>query len=555
VPKPDLFIIDAIGPFFCCYDKRVINWSKIPFASLESGDGLDQSKLQRITEAFERFIERIAEEGFSAISIDDIAHMVSFDFYPDPLKRKLAQYRELYRTLFSMVSSRGLRIFVNSDILFFNDSLVKVVGNSISKATELLSEACATLFSDFQVDGVILRIGETDGTDVQGDFKSRLLVRTPAAANQLIKGLLPTIEAYRKRLIFRTWTVGSYPIGDLIWNAGTFGRAFAGIHSRSFIVSMKYGDTDFFSSLEVNPLFYQLRDRPIILELQARRERELFGNLPCFVGWDYHAYARQLKGLRNLVGVSVWCQTGGWSRNRQLTFLENSSVWNELNTIAAIRIFRDQQEPDAILESCLRDREQAEFLKQYHQLLYRLLYLRGFAEKRLFFRRTRIPPLVWLAWDYVTVNPLINSLYQEFSDRNVDVAEADIEAVRRLGLSAGIDRVDFYCDTLQLFLTCVHVITGRLEMAELEKAIAGYRAVHSDCNLKFKLGSGEASRGWLERLLPLLVRDGADYRWIDRIMLSPAFSWLQLKLLNRLSRDMLPKYANKRAMEADALFK
>lgn len=555
MPNPDLFIIDAIGPFFLGYEKRVVNWSKIPFVNLESGNRLDPLKLGPIREAFIQFIDRIVEEGFNAISIDDVAHLVSFSFYPQELRQKLAEYKGFYRDLLKEVADRGVRIFVNSDIMFYNEFIQKAIGTNVGRATELLTDAFVKLFADYPVDGVILRIGETDGKDVLGDFKSRLLLKTPSVTNRFIKSVLPVFEHYNKLLVFRTWTVGSYPIGDLIWNKETFKKAFSDIYSPSFIISMKYGDTDFFSALDLNPLFYQFNDRQIILELQTRRERELFGNLPFYVGWDYAAYQRQVAGMKDLVGISVWCQTGGWSRNNSLTFLENGSEWNELNTVATLRIFKYQEDPDSILDSFMNNPDRAEFLRQFHRLLFRILYIRGFTAKKLFFRRTRVPPLFWLAWDYITINPLINALYQAFNDQSIDVTETDIETVRELGRRAGINRINFYCDTLLLFLRCVHTITGEQPAVSLTGAIDAYRATYSDCNLKFKLNDVERTNTQAVKLLPLLIRNGAGYRLIDRIMLNPLISWIQLKLVNHVSRDQLPKYANKRAMEAETLFK
>jgi hypothetical protein len=42
------------------------------------------------------------------------------------------------------------------------------------------------------------------------------------------------------RLVFRTWTVGAYLIGDLIWHRGRLARALAGIASSALVVSVIY---------------------------------------------------------------------------------------------------------------------------------------------------------------------------------------------------------------------------------------------------------------------------------------------------------------------------
>jgi len=549
-------MIDAIGPFFVGYDKRVINWSKIPFQNLERDNRLDPVKVEMVINAYATFIDRIAALGFNAVTIDDLAHLVLFDFYPDDFKVKLNQYRAFYRRIFGLTVQKGLKIFVNTDIMFSHPSMQPAIGRSVAKNTKLLKGALETLFSDFSVDGVIFRIGECDGTDVMGDFQSRLTIKHPKTANRFIRDLLPVFEDYDRKLIFRTWTVGSYRIGDLIWNAETYEQTFAGISSPHFIVSMKYGDTDFFSALELNPLFYRLNHQTV-LELQTRRERECFGVLPYFVGWDYETYYRQLKAAKNCIGISVWCQTGGWSRNNALTFLENGSFWNELNTVAAIRIFKDGWSADRALESGLPDKEQRRFLREFHRLLFRILYPPGFAKQKLYFRRTRIPPLMWLSWDYITVNPLIKSLYFSFSQSQqmLDVDDQDIETVRHMGVSLKIDQIDFFCDTLLVFLYCIRTVLGCFPNKDLIEKTTRYREAYPECNLKFRIMPDNVSRQWMDGLIPLLIRQDSGYRLIDRITLNRGLSWIQRKLVLRISRDQLPKYADKRAMRPEVLFK
>ena len=48
-----------------------------------------------------------------------------------------------------------------------------------------------------------------------------------------------SMERRQKNLVFRTWTVGAYPVGDLQWNRRTFDRVFGGITSDRLVISMK----------------------------------------------------------------------------------------------------------------------------------------------------------------------------------------------------------------------------------------------------------------------------------------------------------------------------
>jgi len=550
----DLYLIDAIGPFFVGYEKRVINWSKIPFPNLESKGGLDPVKTADVLEAFTRFLDRVAELGFNGITLDDIAHLTIFDFYSPALRSKLEAYGVFYQSLFKIAAERGLAVYINSDVMFYQAEIERRIAPGFEAALSGLETAIRQVLSGYPAAGIVLRIGESDGVDVEGDFHSRLLIRTPREANRLIRRLLPIFESLDKKLIFRTWTLGSYPIGDLMWNPKTFDQAFAGIDSQCFIVSMKYGDTDFFGSLKLNPLFFQSSHQKII-ELQTRRERDFFGVLPYYVGWDYEAYRHQLAATKGLVGLSVWCQTGGWSRNRQLTFLENSSRWNELNTLATLRIFKEEANADRVAADFLSDPQQLEFLRGFHHLWHRLLYPAGSDERPLYFRRIRIPPQMWFVWDYITVNGLSRSLHELSTGMAISVDAADIDRLQRLGEKLKIYDMEFCTDTLRILLACVAVLSGRFSPAELEERVRAYQEKHPQSPLKFKVDPSAASPRWTGRLLALLLRRQAAYRWVDRLLLTHFFSWLLLRLARFLNRDQLPKYADKRAMQTDILFR
>ena len=145
--------------------------------------------------------------------------------------------------------------------------------------------------TDFpEVAGVIVRIGESDGKDVHDDFRSQLVLKTPEQARAFLQEMLPVFERHGRRLIFRTWTVGAYPIGDLMWHRDTFARVFEGITSPALVVSMKYGESDFFRYLPLNRNFFRTPLAKIV-ELQSRREYEGCGEYPNFTGWLHERFA------------------------------------------------------------------------------------------------------------------------------------------------------------------------------------------------------------------------------------------------------------------------
>jgi hypothetical protein len=316
-----IFLIDGIGPFFR-HAKGRINWSKIPFADLERDGELDRERMVEIRRDFASLCNQVAELGYNAITLDDVAHLARWSGYAGARQRLVESYREEWRRLFEIAGAAGLGVYLTTDVMFHTPELERALGTSTRRIAGWLEGALAGVLDDFpQVRGVILRFGECDGKDVRGQLHSRLAVRSPRQLRLLMRRLLPVFEQRRRTLVVRTWSVGAYRVGDLMWNRETFDRTFSGIDSPSLVLSMKHGESDFFRFLEVNPQFLRSAHRKIV-ELQARREYEGFGEFPSFIGWELEEQRRELAEAENLIGMSVWCQTGGWTRFHRLTFLQ-----------------------------------------------------------------------------------------------------------------------------------------------------------------------------------------------------------------------------------------
>jgi hypothetical protein len=214
----ELFLIDGIGPFFGDYKKRRINWSKTPLEHLASEDPEKRAKrFVRIREDMHTFATRAAAMGFNAITLDDVAHLADHPGYEPAIRARIQAYRIESLALFDIIQAAGLQIYITMDILSMSAAIREQVDGHLDRAITFAQELITNLLADFpQIAGVIIRIGESDGRDVKGPLRSELLRRTPCDTNQFIKELLPTFEAEERTLIFRTWTVGAYSIGDLM---------------------------------------------------------------------------------------------------------------------------------------------------------------------------------------------------------------------------------------------------------------------------------------------------------------------------------------------------
>lgn len=570
----DLFLIDGIGPFFRHHPRIRANWSKIPFSHLEENGALPALRWAQIQEDFARFCDRVGRVGYNAVTLDDVAHVMECAAYPDPLRRKLDAYRAEYRRLFATARAHGLQVFLTTDIQFYNETIERLVGRSIGGVTQFLRDGMEAVFRDYpELSGVITRIGESDGKDVHGDFRSQLVIRQPRHARSVLQGLLPVFEAQKRLLIFRTWSVGAYRIGDLIWNRDTFDATFSGLESPSLVVSMKYGESDFFRYLPLNRHFFRSRHAKIV-ELQTRREYEGCGEYPSFVGGDYAAYRDALRAAPNMKGIMVWCQTGGWAPFHRLSYLEPAGVWNEINTEVTLHLFRDGLSVEGAVRRVFAQRMGEgrwdlflEFLQRSEQVIKQLLYVREFAQRKLFFRRLRVPPLLTVHWDQVLITAYIRKLLRCFVvEPNRALAEADeamdsMARMETLALQLGLPAQDvaFERETFEVLRAARRYYFSDYTpevRADLEIAVARYRAREGRAyQINLDLGPLRISRRRMRRLTAVLLRDQRGYRrLLDHVVTLRLLSWARPLL--RLARSRaLPDFAHDRAMGIDAVLK
>lgn len=567
-------IIDGIGPFFATQQgRRRINWSKIPFSDLERDGQLDPESRNTITLEFDRFIERIASLGYNAVTLDDLAHVLPVVEYPDALARKIAEYRDWYRELFRIAADRDVSVMLTTDLMFYTDCLRSLVGTRVSAVADFLNTHIDALFAEFPlISGIVTRIGESDGLDVKGDFHSELIIRTPHQARMLLHSLLPVFEKHQRTWIFRTWGVGAYAIGDLMWNRHTCQRTFRGVDSPCLIVSHKYGESDFFRYLPLNKQFFRGSCRKLI-ELQARREYEGFGEYPSFVGWDYEIYARQLKDRPDLAGFSVWCQTGGWSSFRRRTFLDGESVWNELNTTVSIDLFERGWSVEESVRHWLErnyphiplDRFLV-FLRLSDEVIKELLYIDQFSQRKLFFRRVRVPPLLWVYWDHIIINHSMRKMLRCFvTDGEAKVLQGrmaltKIAEMREMATEWGLPTRDmqFQYDTFEILAAARAYYFQEFDpggIRHLKSLMRTYRKTYrSRYAIRLNLTPLPGSRRLFKRGLGILLRDQRGYRFVDHLITIRLLGWFY-PLIRRFSRNRLPDFADQQAMGVDALFR
>ncbi len=572
----ELFILDGIAPFFRGCRKKRINWSKIPFESLERDGRVDRDRFDEIRPYFDRFVDHAKEAGANALSLDDLAHLFPHEAHPDALRERVAAYREEFGRLFDVAGRAGLHVFLTSDVLSLTPELERRIGDDDGRAIDLLAAACTRILDDYpQVAGVILRIGECDARDVNDAFKSRLRIRTPAQARRWLRRLLPIFAERGRRLVVRTWTVGAYPIGDLIWNRDTFAATFDGIESDALVISMKYGESDFFRYLPLNRHFFRGPHQKII-ELQARREYEGCGEYPSFIGVDYERYRRDLHGARNVIGCMVWCQTGGWTRFRRLTYVGRPKVWNEINTFVTLRIFRDGWSAEEavreyhrrFLSSDTSADDLLELLLLSDRIVKELLYIDDYARQKLFFRRTRLPTLLSVLWDRVLVNHPMRKVLRCFvADGEAKVRQGweawrEIDRMHELAVRLGLPAKDIerMRDAFRLLAKAREYYFRPYDLStvqELEAMEVDYKQRHRRRHryaIKLDFKRAGVARSTLRGILYIALRRRRGYRLIDRVVTVELLAWLH-PLVKVANRRLFPEAVRDEAMGVDTLFK
>lgn len=569
-----LYLIDAIGPFFPGYDRFRINWSKLPWIRFEKMSERElAAAFDRIKSDMRTFCRSVAEIGYNGVTLDDVPHLADHGFYEAPVRKRIVLYRRHFKELFEVIREEGLHLYLTMDILTFTPALERRLGNREKDQREFMVSLLDGFFRDYpEVAGVVFRIGESDGVDIKEQFRSKLVLKSPAMVNRTLKAVLPVFEKYGRRCIFRTWTVGAHSVGDLIWHEPTLEKTVAGIDSPAFVLSMKYGESDFFRYLSLNRNFF-VTDIPTIVELQTRREYEGCGEFPSFIGRDYEQLAIELREAPNVIGISVWCQTGGWTPFRRLAFIDDSAIWTDINTFVTLRLFKHGEMVEEALTHLPNVDDLPsliELLRLSEEVVKELLYLPDFARQRFYFRRVRIPPLIGVYWHHIFVAHSLKKIVShavydgEASIRSARAAMAKIKRMRTLALMCHLpeEDIEFMEYTLGIvalareyfFRPYDDEMRARLETAKKQYKRRYPKGSRYRYTVKLDFKPFKLNRRYLGFFKAHLLRNQPGYRFIDKIIGLRLLSIVYFAL-KRTRPRMVPKIARKSAMGLDAIFK
>lgn len=208
------------------------------------------------------------------------------------------------------------------------------------------------------------------------------------------------------------------------------------------------------------------------------------------------------------------------------------------------------------LEAMLQSLEYSE------EAIKMVLYDPEIAPRALYLNSVRLPPLVHMFWDYVTVTDYIISycnLFAENKLRSIEAAEDGLASVRQMkqfGKKLGLPYdYEFHYDTFELVYYCRKLIYGKDKetvFKEFSKKLARYRETHPGTyRFNVTLQSTNVKKP-LQYILKILIRDGKQYRPIDHFIFN-RFTAIILRLMFRMTRKQFPAFIDKQSMPLDAL--
>lgn len=414
-------LTDIAGPF---YDPTLPfrNWSTLPFAQLDlpRAPYIDRHRLEHGVARAAAYLEQVAAQGYTGVVVDNLAHLVTFDQAPaqvyaaaDPARLRALAYSAAFGRLFAAAAHLGLEVFVTTDMQWATPGLRRFVGRLAADNPRLAAAnrwALEELLAHFpQVAGLFVRVGEAGGAHNQDDqYTGHMLYRTPAQLRRLIGDLLPVCAQHGRLLVVRTWSIGIGRLGDLLWSPDRYAEVFAKLSSPHLLVSVKHGPADFFRHLPPNPTL-GLSGPAQIVELQCRREYELFGMVPSGIA---SLHRRALINARRggpLAGVWVWNATGGWGGGSSALGTTGWSLWTELSSALTAALDRDPDlDADALVRAWCRSRlaptaspafaaAAAELYLDSERLIEAGWYL-GPLRGGTTLGGVVLPPLLWIWW-------------------------------------------------------------------------------------------------------------------------------------------------------------
>jgi hypothetical protein len=454
--------VDADPAGWAGSDDYSLNTDAVGPAVLSGPPYVDATAVTGISAQFRQLVEHSLAQGYNGVVVQGFLEYVTFDglgVYPggDPHVARARAMVEHFGPVWRYAADMGMKVYFMTDMLALSPPL----RSYLKRETGGLDTEDARLWGVYQAGlrefftslpyaaGLMVRIGE--GGDIYKfpgwDYTSEIAVKTPAAVRAMLRALLAVAGEGERDIIFRTWSIGVGAVGDLHVDARSYDEVLGGIDDPHLIVSTKYCLGDYYSHLPFNHTLETGAQRRIV-ELQARREFEVFGALPNDLGALHGAALRRFLAANPRVeGVWTWTQGGGPLRAGPRTLYLREGFWQlyDLNVYSAGRLAWDPEaDPGAVTADWARRTFSTdpstvaaigEVMALSRQAVTKGLYIGPYADRTVKALGLHPPPMMWIfEWDIVTGDSaVLDSIYSVSRDHLDDAIGEGGEAVELAG--------------------------------------------------------------------------------------------------------------------------
>jgi hypothetical protein len=465
-------LLEAFAPF---YDERKpmpLNLA-MPFEHIDEAAApfVDEAHLARVAPRWEHYCEEARALGYTGLIVGNLIHLATFDGVPEgpgavygaasPTRARHERLKRFFHGLVEAAHARGLEVVIETDLPAYTPELLRYLGGAGPRVSNprlfaAYRAAIEELFEEVRFDALSVRIGEGGGAyDERGaGYASTVAVKTVADARRAVGELLDAVErsnartGARRRLLFRTWTVGLGELGALHIDPALYEAVFAPFYGREALVTVvKHVAMDFYDYVRPNPTIGIGGLRQIV-ELEARREYEGFGLFPNFRAAEVREHLARFRARPQVVGISVWPQNGGFYCRAPVFYrTSGGDEWTDANAFAYAAIARDAAtEPEAAALAWARERAgldaadaavAARVLARSPDLVRRGLYVGEFARRApALFGLDPIPPMLWLWWTRpIAAHGVLALLWREIAATPEGPAAAIAEGEEALRLA------------------------------------------------------------------------------------------------------------------------
>ncbi|WP_370617468.1 hypothetical protein [Mumia sp. Pv 4-285] len=511
---------------FAAGEDYTLNSDVVGSAVLPDPPYVDTDRVTEIAAQFRTLVDHGLAQGYNAVVVPGFLEYVTFagvgdghEVYPegDPHPARAEAMAEAFEPVWRYAHDQGLRVYFATDMLAVSPPLEDYLdgqGGDVEDADfwrvyqEGIRELMATMpFAS----GLMVRIGEGGSAYAMDgwDFSSKIEVTTATAVQTMLRSFLQVADETDTELIFRSWTVGVGPVGDLHTNATSYDTVLGDLDDPRLIVSTKYSAGDFYSQLPLNTTLERGPQRRVV-ELQARREYEGLGSLPDDLG-DLTQTALQQFLARNpqVEGVWTWTQTGGplYAGPRSLYLRDGFWQLADLNAYVFSRLAHDPSiHPSDATADWIRAtfssdpatvRALGEVFAASREAVLDGLYVGPFADRTVRALGLEPPPMMWIfEWDLVSGDSAaLDSIYA-ITRGQVDeaIAEGDraVETTGRMrSLVERTDAADWHDPALRERL----IDTLDYEQ-DLFRTLGAYRATFLRHTQWLDTGSSQAHDQW-----------------------------------------------------------